>query len=459
MIIINKVNLMNSLKARLLLSSVIVIVFFGILTGIILDRAFIAKATTAVSLRLQSQIYELISLDEVDEKTDLDFPKNLLNKRLLMPKSGYYAAVSYENKIIWQSPSTGDLKIPYTAIVQPGEHKLSEVKASDGSTLFLLSLGYVWANDAEKQVIYVFHVAETDKHYQRDLHYFRMNLWRLLVIIVILMVLIQIIVLNWGLGPLARLRKDLSDIEEGKREYLDSNYVDEIRNLTKDLNTLLKFERERQKRYRNSLGDLAHSFKTSLSIINSTVNNDRINIKTKTVLIEQVDNLTDLVTYHLRRAQAAGTKASLSKPVNVKVLIDKIVSALKKVHQDKNIVVETDIDAKAMFYGDKGDLLEVLGNLLDNACKWCNSKVKLTVTENKESDGALLTLVVEDDGPGIVDDKKQEILKRGIRADEKIAGHGIGMSILTDIVAAYSGDISVSDSELGGAKFIVYFKH
>ncbi|MBP9722856.1 MAG: GHKL domain-containing protein [Gammaproteobacteria bacterium] len=452
---------MNSLKTRLLVSSVIVLVFFVGFTGFVLDSSFVRKATSSVSLRLQSQVYDLIRLVDQDERDGLlDFPAMLPNPRLMQPNSGYYAAVSQDQKIQWRSPSSEGIEIPYNNLyLNPGEHRFTKVKASNGSELFLLSLGYVWADEKEKPVLYIFHVAESDQNFLREVSLFRKSLWLLLGLIIILSLIIQRLTLNWGLMPLNRLRKDLTDIEEGKREYLNNNYIEEIKDLTTDLNTLLRFERGRQKRYRNSLGDLAHSFKTSLAIINSTVNNDQINKKTKTILVDQVGTLNDLVTYHLRRAQAAGTKASLSKPVNVQGLVDKIILALSKVHQVKNIQFIQDIDKKAMFYGDKGDLLEVLGNLLDNAHKWCNNTVKLTATETKQDDGTLLTIVVEDDGPGVPDEKKSAILKRGVRADEHTPGHGIGLSILTDIVAAYSGEIVVTDSDLGGAKFRVNFRH
>jgi len=451
---------MNSLKTRLSLSSTIVLIFFVSLTGIIIDRAYVAKATSSVSIRLQSQIYEILRKANLDERDDLLGLSNVtLDSHLTEEKSGYYAAIAHDNKVSWYSPSNKGIQIPYYKNLKPGEHKFQLIQADDGSQLFLLSIGYDWSIEDVKPLYYTFNVAESDITYRNEISVFRYNLWSGLGLIVLLSFFIQKLVIKWGLKPLVRLRNDLSLIEEGKRDYLESNYIDEIKDLTTDLNTLLRFERARQERYRNSLGDLAHSFKTSLSIINSTTKHEIFNEKDKGTLIEQVDVLNDLVTYHLRRAQAAGTKASLNKPVNVQLLIDKIRLALSKVYKDKKITLQLTVDSKAMFYGDKGDLLEVLGNLLDNAYKWCNNVVKITVIEEKKSNEKLLTIAIENDGPGIPDDKQQEILKRGIRIDEHTPGHGIGMSIVTDIIAAYCGELTVSNSNLGGAKFVVSFKH
>ena len=448
---------MNSLKNRLLLASTIVLILFGTIVGMVLDYAHTSSALASVSIRLQSQIYEVLSVADLEDKDNLlDLPASLPNSHLMEKKSGYYASIAYEDKVYWASPSNEGLNIPYNTNLKPGEQKFTLIQADDGSDLFLLSLGYSWGDDDENPIYYTFNAAESDSNYNRELSAFRYNLWTWLFGIIALSLVIQTIVLNWGFKPLVKLRKDLNLIEEGKREYLDGNYIDEIKELTKDLNTLLKFERARQKRYRNSLGDLAHSFKTSLSIINSTLNTEIINKRTKSALVEQVDVLSDLVTYQLRRAQASGTKASLSKPVKVAVLVDKIKLALAKVYQDKNISFVQRVDQAAMFYGDKGDLLEVLGNLLDNAHKWCKAQVVITCEEIK-TENTVLIITVEDDGSGIEDDKKQKILKRGVRSDEQTPGHGIGMSIVADIIAAYEGQVTVADSALGGAKFVVTF--
>lgn len=452
---------MKSLKNRLLFSSTLVLIVAIATIGFIIERAYIEKTTASLKLRLQAEIFDLIRIADLDSVGVLEFPSKLSNRQLITPKSGLYAAVAYNGKVIWKSESNHGMTIPYEMNLQSQQKLFNTLKLKDGSKLFLLSQGYTWYDDDGRTALFTFNIAESDLNYNKDIQGFRHILWTWLVIILLALFIIQTIVLRWGLTPLNIIRKDLADIEEGKREYLDSNYVNEISGLTNDLNTLLKAERSRQQRYKNSLGDLAHSFKTPLAVIKSAINHHSISDTAKQNLQEQIDVLNDLVTYQLRRAQAAGTKSSLRKPVVVGNIVRKISGALAKVYRDKNIQVILNVNDESLFYGDDGDLLEVLGNLLDNAHKWCKSLVQVTVTSaivNKNTaEISVLTMIIEDDGQGIENNKKEEILKRGIRADEKIPGHGIGMSIITDIINVYEGELEVADSSLGGAKFTVRF--
>ncbi len=447
---------MNSLKIRLLGSSVIVLLLFIIVIGLILDHSYRSKSQAQVNLNLQSQIYDL------ERRAELDQDGNLVIPQLFKVKSGHYAAIARAGKIIWRSKSTStddSEDIPFNTDIKPGQRIFTTVKTKEGTSLFLLSLGYVWIDKHDQPLLFIFNVAESNQIYKQELIAYRHNLWLILSAIVLLYTILQGFILTWSLKPFIKIRQDLLDIGQGSREYLDSNFISEIKNLTSAFNTLLRSERARQERYKNSLGDLAHSFKTPLAVIKSTINNEVVNEKVKKVLVEQVLNLDELVTYQLKRAQTLGTRSSLSKPVSLNQVIDKVAGALLKVYRDKNVELVKDLQEGTVFYGEEGDILELLGNLLDNAFKWCRKKVKISANIEELETARVLNVIVEDDGSGIDDNLKQAILQRGVRADEQTPGYGIGMSILTEIVQAYCGNVTVADSELGGAKFIVSFKH
>ena len=450
---------MKSLKSRLLGSSIFVLLIFVIIIGLLLDRANVAKSKAHINLGLQSQIYDLERDAKLTRNGELALPEQLNQLQLMQPMSGHYAAVAKDGEIIWQSKSNLGIKLPYITKLKPGQRKFKTVKAEDGSDLFLLSLGYVWVDENDNPLLFIFNVALSARTYQQELLSYRHTLLLSLGSIVLLYLIIQSIILAWSLKPLVRVRENLSEIEQGTRDYLDSNYISEIKDLTADFNTLMRFERARQERYKNSLGDLAHSFKTPLAVIKATTNSAEIDNKTQRVLTEQVIALDELVTYQLKRAQTLGSRASLAKPVYLNQTINKVTGALLKVYSDKNVKLSQNIDDNSVFYGEEGDILEVLGNLLDNAFKWCQNKVKITANIEELGNATALTIIVEDDGRGIDDTQKQLILKRGVRADEQTPGHGIRMSILTEIIEAYCGELNVEDSDLGGAKFIVKFKH
>jgi len=181
---------------------------------------------------------------------------------------------------------------------------------------------------------------------------------------------------------------------------------------------------------------------------------------TRKTIAEQVQRMDDLVAYQLARAAASG-HATFSAPIEIEKHAEAIVTGLEKVYAGRGILCEFEIDPQARFYGETGDLLELLGNLLENAFKWAKGRVVLQVVRLNPPGTRRpgLDLCVDDDGPGIPEDKRELLLQRGVRGDERVQGHGIGLSIVQDIVRSYRGQLSVEHSpELGGARFRVRFE-
>jgi len=179
----------------------------------------------------------------------------------------------------------------------------------------------------------------------------------------------------------------------------------------------------------------------------------------KTVAIENaVDDMQHLIATRLQRA-AASTRRSIAQAVAVKPQVERLLQSLKRVYSQKMINTDVMIEPDLDFFGEQRDLLEVAGNLLDNACKYGNGRIRVSAHALDQSDArAGIVFTVEDDGPGIATDKREQLLQRGVRGDERVEGHGLGLAIVLEIVSAYNGDITIDDSDLGGARLSVSLK-
>ncbi|MBK8816434.1 MAG: GHKL domain-containing protein [Methylococcaceae bacterium] len=259
----------------------------------------------------------------------------------------------------------------------------------------------------------------------------------------------QILVLRWGLKPLRKVSQELTAIESGESKHIDGLYPREIKLLTDKINNLLVQERARQTRYRNALADLSHSLKTPLAVLLGGV--DQPETLTETVQ-EQSLRMIRIVERQLQRAGAANDTSTLP-PVGVLSIAERICASLSKVYRNKNVNVSNHIPADLQLRCDEADLIEVIGNLLDNAFKWCDQRVEI----QGHKDGHRLTVSVLDDGPGISPDNRQHILQRGGRIDETAPGHGIGLSVVVEIVEAYQGRLTIEESPMGGAAVMVEF--
>jgi two-component system sensor histidine kinase PhoQ len=222
------------------------------------------------------------------------------------------------------------------------------------------------------------------------------------------------------------------------------------------LNLLIKNEHERQARYRNTLGNLAHSLKTPLAVMRNLLSAPSADTSASQEINTQVSRMDDIVRYQLKRA-AAGATSLGTAPIDVLEQLQGLRGALLKVYADKDIDLRMQIAPGTTFTGDAGDLTEIAGNLLDNACKWCRGQVQLTAapvaTPASRREG--LVLVVEDDGPGIPELQRDRVLQRGARLDEHVTGQGIGLSVVRELAEASGGSITVSTSSLGGARIEV----
>jgi two-component system, OmpR family, sensor histidine kinase PhoQ len=445
-----------SLTSRLLFAGSIVLTAFLGLTGLILDRNFSAYAEESLQERIQAQTVGIIAAAVVDDNGKLHIPKRLPEARYDTANSGLYAQItSNDGKQRWQSPSMAHLSIPFPRNIAPATSHFQRIKYSGGE-LYTFSLGITFDLSEALHEGYTFSVGENMATYNEQIANFRDSLWGSLGGVAILLLAVQGFVLSWSLAPLRQVAEDLAAIEGGKQLRLEGRYPREMLGLTDNINALLESQREHLDRHRHTLSDLAHSLKTPLAVLRGELDKSPPSNEISNTIGEQVMRMSEIVDYQLQRAATSG-RLPLSAPLSVTTAIRKITASLNKVYADKRVECQINVKDDVYFRGEEGDLLEVLGNLLDNAYKWCKHHVKVSAINDQNK---WLHLSVEDDGPGITTEKADIVLQRGVRGDTSSPGHGIGLNVVHDIVRVYQGTLEIERSTtLGGAKITLFLPY
>jgi two-component system sensor histidine kinase PhoQ len=447
----------RSLSTRLLVSvSVLLILFFGV-TILALDFAFQDLSRRLIEDKLEIQVLALLSASEEDSSGGLR-PDQLAEPRFDNPGSGLYGEIlRSDGRPSWRSTSLTGTGIEFPH-VRTGERRFGELKRADGSTVLSFSMGIEWQFRNGVMRPFVYSVAESMEPYYAQLNQLRGRMFGWFGALMVLMLGAFTVLLRRLLAPLRRVEHEIEAIEAGELTELSGGYPRELLGITTNLNALLRSERERLARYRNTLGNLAHSFKTPLAVMRNLLSSQQgRDLTVGRQLDEQVGRMDDIVKYQLRRAAASGGTGLGMAPTDVRAALDGLRGALLKVYVERNLVCELSVGEGCTFMGDREDLTEIAGNLMDNSFKWARSLVRVTadrvVSPAARRDG--LRLVIEDDGPGVPEDKRAKVLERGARLDERVAGQGIGLSVVRELVELNGGTIVIDSSALGGARIEV----
>lgn len=445
---------MQSIHSRLLLAASIVLAAFLGLGAEALHRAFRDSAENALKTQLMGQVYGLLGAADTDEQGRMRLPETLPDPRFSNPASGLYAQVSGEQgSYRWHSPSAVGRTLPLPEGIPPGRPYFVYLDADE--PLYLLGYSLLWEDDAGAEVAYFFAVAENAAGLQQRVAAFRQTILLWLGGAAVILLLVQGAVLRWGLKPLREVAADLHMIETGARARLEGQYPQELRRLTDGINSMIQHSEASRDRYRNSLGDLAHSLKTPLAVLQGAAEGTDLQLLREAVE-EQVPRMNDIVQYQLKSAAAAGRGAGLVHQIPLRPIIDRLVGTLQKVYRDKSIVCRCQVAQDAVFPGEAGDLLECLGNVLENAFKYADSRVSIHLEEHVAGSPTRgVCLYVADDGPGIPADMRERVLRRGERADQQMPGQGIGLSVANGIVQLYGGKLEIAESDLGGALVVI----
>ena len=457
-----------AITTRLIFASALALSAFLTLTGWALDRAFERSAVKAIQLRLQGYFYALLQESDVNVKGKLLLSDRMPQADFDRPASGLYAGVRGPN-FYWLSPSALGRDMPFTETLSPGEFSFIGPIATEAiGNIYVYSSGVTFEDDAPNKSAgaaltpaptYTFYVAETERSLLQQKAAFRNTLTRYLGGFGLLLLFVQGLLLRLSLNPLRHVAKELAEVERGTAEELIGPYPSELAGLTNSLNRVIGAERDNLKRYRNTLGDLAHSLKTPLAVMRGLLDSEPEKPQLIAGTEEQIRRMNEIVAYQLARAASSGHK-TFAAPMAIDKNAEEIVQSLEKVYAVKGVLCEFELDEAARFHGELGDVMEVLGNLLDNGFKWAKSRVVLTTRQigNAKSRRMGLEICVEDDGPGIPESKMDDMLKRGVRGDERVHGHGIGLSTVSNVMESYQGQLNIDRSpELGGARFSAVF--
>jgi signal transduction histidine kinase len=253
-----------------------------------------------------------------------------------------------------------------------------------------------------------------------------------------------------GLLPFGRLRRQLSGLRDGSGDRIEGTYPTEVQPLVHDLNSLLEHRDKIVRRALAKAGDLAHGLKTPLAVLAQEAERAEAagEHETASTISLQVDRMRRQVDYHLTQARAASPGNVPGARCAVRSSVEGLARTLEKIYAARGLAIEVDVSPEHFIRGQREDLEEMLGNLLDNACKWAKSKVKIQST--KENGAVVMT--VDDDGPGLAPSMRDQVLQRGVRADEAAPGSGLGLAIVRDLAELYEGTITLEDSPVGGLR-------
>ena len=436
------------LRARLLLTSTLVLGLGLGLTGWVLDRSFTASVVAGAEEQLKLLIYSLLGAAE-EEGTTLRFPSSPLEPRLEQPESGLYATVSdAQGNVIWRSPSLQYGNLAWLRLAPPPTDR----KLVPGSFLFRETDGrfemfyrVIWETEGDQ--IFTFRVIADQAPFRLAIASFRRTLMFGLAAVVIALMGAQVLAIAWGLRPVATMASRIEAIEAGRRERMGEDYPPELSGLARNIDRFIDHEISSRDRYRTAMDDLAHSLKTPLAVFRNALSSG--DAEDQKLLRDQLDRMETTVAHQLSRAMAARpvVLAGWTAPAP---LAERLIKALRTAYIAKDVAAEQHIPAELVLRCDERDLMEMLGNLLENAFKYCRSKVVIGA-----EGGAIVRVTIDDDGPGVPPHQRVQVLARGARGDTVEAGHGIGLAVVAELAASYRGGLTIEESPLGGARVVL----
>ncbi|MBC7983198.1 MAG: hypothetical protein H7Y02_05015, partial [Candidatus Obscuribacterales bacterium] len=362
----------RSLSTRLLASvSVLLLLFFGV-TIFALDFVFTNASLNAIRTRLEVHVFGLISASDEKPSGKLLPGESLAEARFNNPGSGLYGQIARSDgkgptEILWTSSSMTGVSLDLSGRLEPGKRVFRQFRLADGSDVLALSLGFQWEFANRRNRAFVFSVAENLEPFNAELQSFRKQLFAWFGGLMLLLLGALAVLFRWVLQPVRKVEREIEAIEAGRLAEFGSGYPRELVGITTNMNALLRSEHERLARYRNTLGNLAHSLKTPLAVIRNLITTPELRaVENARQLDTQVERMDDIVRYQLKRAAMSGGTSLGNAPIQVSAALEPLRAALRKVYTNKDLSIEFSIDARAYFSGDQGDLMEIAGNLLDN---------------------------------------------------------------------------------------------
>lgn len=448
-----KNNKVSSLRVRLMLGAAVTVSVFMLALFPALQQVFTSALEESIEQRLAADASALISAARISQG-QLRMPEKLPGEEFDILPARQLGFI-YDNKgsLLWRSRSSENVQISYTPKYDGHGHEFMRAQDTAGREFFVydVEVNLLRGQSAAFSIVTMQPVSD----YQLMYDNLRQQLYVWLGLALLLLLGFLWLGLGWGIRSLRSLSAELDDVETGKRAALSDEHPRELLRLTRSLNRLLESERQQSERYRHSLDDLAHSLKTPLAVlqgVGEVILAQPSSAEQARTLQGQVNRMNQQISYQLQRASLRKS-GLLRYQVKLQPLLTSLIEALDKVYRDKQVVISQEYSAELRVPVEQGALLELLGNILENAYRLCISEIRITARLTEMD----CELIVEDDGPGVPKHQRERILKRGERLDTQYPGQGIGTAVVKDIIDSYAGQLFVEDSTLGGAQFRVVF--
>jgi two-component system sensor histidine kinase PhoQ len=436
----------NSISVRLLLAAALVMAVFIGLTTLAIQHTVNQRAEQARFERMQGQVYGLLGVTGISDNGEIDISNiDLPNALLRQPMSGTYAEIrDTQIEQIWRSPSL-TTELPSSSEGEIGQWKFTTEQDSQMGKLFLLRFAVEWLLPDGNIKVLQFVVADSRNEFDQQSNAFNHKLWLAMAGMGALLLTSIALVLAWGLSPLRRISRQLNEIENGRREQLPADVPLELNPVASRMNALIASERGRRQKYRNTLDDLAHSLKTPLSVLRN-INSGEANNE----LQRQADRMQQIVDYHIKRADA-GTQRLMTPAIALNTPVQRITRSLEKVFHQQGVRFINNINDGHTVRVEEGDLMEILGNLLENACKYGADEISIDCAVQQTT----TVITIKDNGPGFPEQQLDRLTKRGVRADTHQEGQGLGLAICRELIEGYGGELSLQNRVGGGAEIVI----
>lgn len=443
---------LNSLAFRLILSAAVWTAIAIVAAGLILTSLYQRTAERTFDENLDNYLNAIVGEITRQWPEDITTVENLGEPLFGSVYSGWYWQASRDGEIIARSSS-----LLFTALSVPAdiserdEDNLVRYTATGPGDEAIRAIEWSDLINGEAQFSIIVSGNATDL--RAEIATFRTSVILTLAVFGIVLIVSTFIQIRWGLRPLEQVRRALASLRSGKEARLAGDYPAEIAPLAKELNALLESNQQIIERARTQVGNLAHALKTPLSVITNEVRANKSPLADK--VCEQAELMRSQITHYLDRARIAARSDVIGAVTDVAPVIERMARAMNRIYGDKGITVKAENLAITHFKGEQQDLEEIIGNLMDNACKWAKATVTVAVSKlagPAGESGDRIAIRIDDDGPGLAPDQRQSATKRGQRLDESKPGSGLGLSIVSDLVGLYGGTFRLDEAPRGGLR-------
>ena len=439
----------DSLTFRLVAGATVWAAIALVAAGLVLSSLYRSTAERAFDERLGVYLKTLVGNLAAQSPEDLRDPGNLGEQRFELVFSGWYWQVQREGgPVVMTSRSLSTDTLDLAAATPLGTIdglQSATLEGPIGQQLRLLHRTFIFDAKDRYEVVVAGNVSDLEN----EIRSFQGSVALTLSAFGIGLVALIAVLVRWGLNPLDRVRRGLAELRSGREQRFEGPFPAELEPLARELNALISSNQAIIERARTHVGNLAHALKTPLSVVTNEARTAGGPLGDK--VAEQAELMRVQINHHLERARLDARTQVIGVVTDVEPIVARLVRAMRRIHGDRALMIEAEVPAGIRFRGEQQDFEEMLGNLVDNACKWAAAEVRVSVAaELAGEDEHWLLLRIEDDGPGLTEAEMAEATRRGRRLDESKPGSGLGLSIVTDLAAIYGGSFAMRRSPLGG---------